>query len=620
MGHDLLLVSIICLSILLQCLAAWYAYRMIDVTGKTAAWALIVVACSMMAMRRVFVLWLVVSDPQPGTTELVSESLGLVISVALFFGMKMIAPVFHSLNTAKESVQHSERMLRRHHESLLATIQHMPVLVFACDEQGRIQFWNHECERVTGYLAEEIQGREHVLDLLIPDAEPRTIIANSLRDSSMQYRGLTAEVRCKNGHFCTISWSHNVDLSMMTGWKGWTLGIDISDLQKAQSAAEHANRLKSEFLANMSHEIRTPLNIILGYTDIIQESVRPHITPQEREFFTFINAAARQLMLTIDHIIDVSRFHISDFPLNPQIIPIVVLVRECVQELEVLAQQKQLELRMEADDELLLIEADPYAVTQSFTNIIQNAIKYTHSGHIHITCKREDPFSVAISVKDTGIGISEDYLPHLFDEFSQEHGGYGRPYEGAGLGMALTKKFVESSRGTITVESRRGVGSTFTVTFPLTDSPEALLRRTLPPLSLEPSEGTEVAERSEKHTVLLVEDDAMTREFMVAVFNQHYTMLTAADADSAFSLLRNRPVHAILMDLSIAGSIDGLQLTRLIRLEEQWRTIPIFALTAHAQDRDRERCLEAGCTDYFSKPVNRRLLLQALSSALAHTP
>ena len=242
------------------------------------------------------------------------------------------------------------------------------------------------------------------------------------------------------------------------------------------------------------------------------------------------------------------------------------------------------------------MHADPYAVTQAISNVIENAIKYTAEGRVEIRLRQETERAVVV-VRDTGIGIGAEFLPRVFDEFSQEVSGYGRPYEGTGLGLSLAKKFVEASGGTITVESRKGRGSAFTLAFPLAaGGPPAASPPPLP--------------------VLLVEDDRMTREFMRTLLGQGFTVHTASDAAEAWAVLDHRPVSLILMDLTLAGPVDGLELTRQLRRTERWRTIPIIALTAHTSDRDREDALAAGCDAFLAKPFEGDALTATMRGLL----
>lgn len=259
----------------------------------------------------------------------------------------------------------------------------------------------------------------------------------------------------------------------------------------------------------------------------------------------------------------------------------------------------------------LWIVADAYAVRQAFTNVIENAIKYTRKGGVDVRLWSDGGSSATVSVRDTGIGIAADFLPRIFDEFAQEQGGYGRPFEGSGLGLALAKKFVEASGGRISLESAKDVGSIFRLSFPL--APES---------SDEPAREPTVAEPPREAAAprlaptLLVEDDPPTQEFMRHACAGHVDFHVAASAEEARAVLARTPVELILMDLSLPGETDGLELTRELREHPHWRTVPIVVLTGRAHDRDRERALAAGCDTYLSKPIDTDELLDTIARVL----
>jgi len=386
------------------------------------------------------------------------------------------------------------------------------------------------------------------------------------------------------------------------------------ELKQARIDAEKANRLKSEFLANMSHEIRTPLNIILGCTNLIEESVQDDLDPEFHGFFTSIDQSGQRLMNTIQKIIDISRFHIEDFPLVPEPVDVVTILMSCISDLEVLAEKKGLSLETNIQNGDIEILVDPYALSQTFVNVIENGIKYTNEGRVRISLVSTPENHVCITVTDTGIGMSERFLPFIFDDFSQEQGGYGRPFEGTGLGLSLTKKFVEASGGRIEVESKKNVGSEFRITFPILRSGVSTERATEEaPVKIQETTVPSV----ENATVLLVEDDTSTHEFMRIMLGSEFEVRTAPGAAEAIEVLNRSDIDVILMDLSLKGDMDGLQLTRRIRNKAAWSHIPVLVLTAHSFMRDRTRAFEAGCDGFLTKPIRRHELLEAIRKVLS---
>ncbi len=213
--------------------------------------------------------------------------------------------------------------------------------------------------------------------------------------------------------------------------------------------------------------------------------------------------------------------------------------------------------------------------------------------------------------------MSPEYLPKVFSVFSQEATGYTRPFDGLGLGLSLTKKYVELNRGSITVKSRKGKGTTFTLQF-LAEKVEEQLRmpeEIIPEMvPLEPLPQLDAAEGL--HTVLFVEDDEETQEYMSSLLARDYNLRLASTAATAWDILQSTSIHLVLMDLSLQGDEDGISLTRRIRHDDRYNHIPIIAVTAHAFPKDRIQSLEAGCNAYFSKPFQIEELKASMESFL----
>lgn len=234
----------------------------------------------------------------------------------------------------------------------------------------------------------------------------------------------------------------------------------------AKNKAEKSDRLKSEFLAQMSHEIRTPINIILNFVSLIKEEVKQEISGDLKTSYDIIDSASRRIIRTIDLILNMSEIQTGTYGPTLNLIDINKNVLDRLyNEYKNYALRKNLNfsLRKETGDAKILV--DEYSVTQIFANLIDNAVKYTNSGKVEILVRRNDDKKLVVEVKDTGIGISEEFLPLLFDSFAQEEHGYTRKFDGNGLGLALVKNYCELNNAVITVESEKGKGSKFKVTF-----------------------------------------------------------------------------------------------------------------------------------------------------------
>ncbi|MBK8944555.1 MAG: PAS domain S-box protein [Ignavibacteriae bacterium] len=244
---------------------------------------------------------------------------------------------------------------------------------------------------------------------------------------------------------------------------------DITEQKRAEEAlisakemAEKSDKTKSNFLAGMSHEIRTPINTILNFISLIKSDLGENINEDTKSSFEMIDSGSRRLIRTIDSIINMSQLQAGSYELKLEELSIVNLISPLYREFKLAAEQKNLKFELIINSNNPNINADSYTITQLFINLIDNAIKYTKVGSIIIEISDDGNF-VVVKISDSGIGISEEFLPTLFEPFFQEEMGYTRSFEGNGLGLALVKKYIELNNGIIYVESKKGIGSTFTV-------------------------------------------------------------------------------------------------------------------------------------------------------------
>jgi len=235
--------------------------------------------------------------------------------------------------------------------------------------------------------------------------------------------------------------------------------------EQAMIETQKANKVKELFLANMSHEIRTPLNTILGFTELIEESTKDVIGEEEKEFFKVINSSGQRLMNTVHKILDISQIEAGTYDINMVDINLVDLVQKLLDGFQILVAEKKLKLEFHSIPKEALIYGDWEGIFQSISNIVENAIKYTEKGRITLSLKQKSGCAILI-IKDTGIGMSREYLEILFEDFTQESEGYTKKFQGIGLGMAIAKRHLELNRVKIVVDSSRGKGTTITLTFP----------------------------------------------------------------------------------------------------------------------------------------------------------
>ncbi|MGE5680460.1 MAG: ATP-binding protein [Bacillota bacterium] len=346
--------------------------------------------------------------------------------------------------------------------------------IIITDKDGNIEYVNKAFEDLTGFTEEDWISRT-----------PR-ILKSGLHEDSV-YKAIWEKILSGRSHLgITINKKKNGELyyeeKTITPLKDKdgnithfvSTGRDITErikaedeLRLAKEKAERSERLKSDFLAQMSHEIRTPINSILNFTSLLRFETEDKVSEEFRPVFSYIESGGRRLIRTIDLILNMSQLQAGSYEVNPVKIDLSKeILDEVIMELLPSAKEKNLELVFHKKASTAVITGDNYTVGQIFTNLIDNAIKFTESGKVEVILdKDKDSEEIRIEVNDTGIGISKEYLPQLFNPFSQEETGYTRRFEGNGLGLALVKKYIELNDAYIKVETEKGVGSRFIVGF-----------------------------------------------------------------------------------------------------------------------------------------------------------
>ena len=387
-------------------------------------------------------------------------------------------------------------------------------------------------------------------------------------------------------------------------------------LEEALKAAEAANNAKTKFLNNMSHDIRTPMNAIIGFTDI---ALRQQPKAEVRSCLEKIKQSASYLMSLINDVLDISRIESGKIEYKPVPVSITEVIDTVVAVTHGFMENRNIELVIDRNcPQNPYVMADALRIRDVLINILSNAVKFTKDGgKITFTTftkpgKDERHFFGCYRIADTGVGMSEEFLQHkLFDEFTQECVDARTNYKGTGLGMAITKRYVELMGGTITVESKQGVGTTFTVELPLawTDA-----------VSASPKDGEQPKAVSLKGVpVLLAEDNDLNAEITTMLLEKEGMVVTrAADGEQAVEIFKNAPAGAfavILMDIMMP-KLDGYAAAQAIRTlagRADGRTIPIIALSANVFAEDIEASKKAGMDAHLPKPLEVGKLIAAIS-------
>lgn len=381
-------------------------------------------------------------------------------------------------------------------------------------------------------------------------------------------------------------------------------------LIKAKEKAEEMNKLKSNFLANMSHELRTPMTGILGFSEILAEELRDE---NERQMAQVIHTGGKRLMNTLNLILNLSKLESESVTVNPEIVNLSELSATTLKMFEVLAKNKDLELIFEADEDVYS-ELDEQFTIQVLSNLVQNAITYTNSGFVKVHVGSEkvgmEEFAV-LKVSDTGIGIRKENQQVIFEPFRQVSEGFSRTYEGTGLGLTITKKYVELMNGTISVSSELGEGTVFIVKFPrclnagetVYDS-DVISKDEIPALNV-----------TDNKEILVVEDDENSARAVTLALEKIARVSVVESGEEALKLAANNRYNLVIMDIGLPG-ISGIDTVREIKKMKGYRNTPIVAVTAYAMAGDRETFLSEGCTHYVSKPFSINEFRELISGIL----
>ncbi|MEO5331184.1 MAG: PAS domain S-box protein [Magnetococcus sp. YQC-5] len=387
--------------------------------------------------------------------------------------------------------------------------------------------------------------------------------------------------------------------------------LDTNAVLLAKEAAEHANAAKSEFLANMSHEIRTPMNTIIGLGQLLEESDLP---PLQQDYMRKIMSAGHSLLGIIDNILDFSKIEAGHMQLERIPFNLDEVLEKVSGIISLKAMEKRIKLLLDIPVNIpKTLLGDPLRLQQVLVNLGSNAVKFTHSGEVMLrvntVSQHGESCHLRFSVKDTGIGISQEQMAKLFQPFQQADTSTTRHYGGTGLGLIISKRIVELMGGVISVESRLGHGSNFTFSVFFEKQSPTLTSKLEPPSDLDGH-----IDLLHGLRVLVVEDHDINWEVVQAVLDKVQMVTTRANNGKEALALCGDDLPAfdvILMDLQMP-EMDGYEATRQLRERFSKEQLPIIAMTAHALTVEKDRCQKLGMNDYITKPFKIHHLFASL--------
>lgn len=393
---------------------------------------------------------------------------------------------------------------------------------------------------------------------------------------------------------------------------------DITELKQkekeliaSKEKAEESNRLKSSFLANMSHELRTPMIGILGYSELLLSEAKDADT---REMLQSVYDSSTRLLNTLNLILNLSRLESNKQEVNLQTVNINSLLQIIHTDFAGAARTQNLSFNCKLPRKEINAIVDLKLLTDVMNNLVNNALKFTSEGFIELELKPYES-TYKIIVRDSGIGIKKENLRIIFDEFRQASEGLGRKFQGTGLGLTISKKYIELLGGNIEVISEEGHGSEFIVELPLKIIPSDTFNEASEVSNAahyQPMVKVNEKANSDLKKILIVEDEVSTRDLIKLYLKNDYTVFCAANAEEALNLINDQEFDLILTDINLGPGKNGLELSQTIKSRMNGNNIPIVASTAFAMRGDKEEILSAGCDYYISKPYTRLELLKLL--------
>ena len=523
------------------------------------------------------------------------------------------------LKDAQHTLEESERRLSQ-------VAAHSRTITWEVDATGLYTYVSPVCEQIWGYRAEELIGQKNCFDLLTDEARAPIIAqVTEILAAGATIENMENPILHKNGHIVWVT-TYGFPLrnaaGQLIGYQG--SDRDITEQKKAEqaikeakAAADEANRAKSEFLANMSHEIRTPMNGIIGLSQLSADE-QDHAVLQEQ--LRKINRAGRTLLGIINDILDFSKIEAGKLEIDPQPFFLSELLDNLNSLFVPMASDKKLAFQITSECvPERAYHGDELRLRQVLTNLVGNAIKFTHQGRVdlEVRCYTDAQGSeqLMFQVRDTGIGISpSEHRRLLHESFSQADSSITRKHGGTGLGLPISQRLVMAMGGAgIHLESEPGQGSCFSFVLPLRpctqQEAQVLVGRYLP--------GRNPALQLQGR-VLLVEDNAINQEVAQAQLQRMgLTVAVAINGVEALQQLSEQAFDLVLMDIQMPV-MDGYEATR--RLRHQGYTLPVIALTAAALVEDQQKALASGMNGHLAKPIDIRELQQVLASWLPQAP
>ncbi len=370
------------------------------------------------------------------------------------------------------------------------------------------------------------------------------------------------------------------------------------EIKKARLGNREAERLKNTFLNVLSHELRTPLNIILGYSSIIKENLKDKLGPEDRIYLDNLYSGSERLFKSITQMLDFAQLEAGNYNLNIQTVDIIGILKSSINIIKDTASKKNIDVKTNFLREKIYVDVDVQSIENIIINLLGNAEKFTKKGFIEIEADIFEERELAICrIKDSGIGISTEYMDHLFKPFSQEDLNIGRNFEGNGLGLALAKKYIEKLGGSLLVDSIKGVGTTFTFTLPLSQNIS--------------TDEEKIKSNGNRKEILMLDNTGESFELIKAFLKNTHTVKVYSLREFKIDIILNGHYKVVIFDVNPNLWTQSLLICRDIKKNDPYKR-PIIILSSESIESRISEFYQTGADKFLIKPFSKSELLKSL--------